>query len=95
MDTRQKETMMRLKTHSLRNGTATLAVAALMAATVGVASYISTPSGAAQASTAHRHGHANTRSREAVTFLPQLTHLVAEGDRLAGPRVRVAVAVGG
>lgn len=75
MDTRQKETMMRLKTHSLRNGTATLAVAALMAATVGVASYISTPSGAAQASTAHRHGHANTRSREAVTFRNQMRKL--------------------
>lgn len=69
---------MRLKTHSLRNGTATLAVAALMAATVGVVGHVSSPSDAAHASTnhsAHSRGHANTRSREAVTFRNQMRKL--------------------
>lgn len=78
MDTRSKETILRMKTHSLRTVTATLAVAALMATTVGVVSYISSPSDAAHASTnhsAHNKSHANTRSREAVTFRNQMRRL--------------------
>ena len=66
---------MRLKSHSLRNMTATLAVAALMAATAGVVGHISSPSDAAHASTTHSKGHANTRSREAVSFRNEMRKL--------------------
>jgi len=65
------------KTPSLRNVTAALATAALMAATVGVVSYVSAPSGAAEASTSH-YAHRNTahkRSRPAVRFRNQMRKL--------------------
>jgi hypothetical protein len=63
------------KTHPLRNATAALATAALMAATVGVVSYASSPSDAAHASTAHGQNHKATRSRQAVKFRNQMRKL--------------------
>jgi hypothetical protein len=67
-----------VKTHSLRNATAALATAALMATTVGVVSYTSTPPDVAEAATAHdnhRNNKAVTRSRAAVTFRNEMRKL--------------------
>ena len=69
---------MRVKTHSIRNATAALATAALMAATVGVMSYAPIPSDAAEASTTHsvhRMNNADKRSRQAVTFRNKMRKL--------------------
>ncbi|MDQ3963682.1 MAG: hypothetical protein M3277_07205 [Actinomycetota bacterium] len=60
---------------SLRNTTATLATAALMAATVGVVSYVSTIPDVANASTAHGQNHAVKRSRQAIAFRNQMRKL--------------------
>src|SRR5918996_5991924 len=70
-----KETKVRSKAHALRNGTAAVAVAALMATTVGVVAQVSTRSDAAEASTVHRHNKAETRSRAAVKFRNQMRKL--------------------
>lgn len=64
-----------MKAHSLRNATAALATAALMAATVGVVSYASTSTDAAHASSAHDQNHAAKRSRQAVAFRNQMRKL--------------------
>jgi hypothetical protein len=67
-----------VKTYSLRNGTAAFATAALMAASVGVASYVSTSPDAAEASTRHSVHHqsnSQTRSRPAVKFRNQMRKL--------------------
>jgi hypothetical protein len=67
-----------VKTHSLRNATAVLATAALMAATVGLVSYVTAPTDAAEASTAHsvhNNGKAHARSRQAVKFRGQMRKL--------------------
>jgi hypothetical protein len=68
---------LKVKTHSLRNTTAALATAALMAATVGVVSYVSAPTDAAEASThsVHNNSKAHTRSRQAVKFRNQMRKL--------------------
>ena len=69
---------MEAKTHSFRNVTAALATAALMAASVGVVSYVSARSDTAQASTshsAHRKATEKTRSRPAVKFRNQMRKL--------------------
>ena len=66
---------MQLKAQSLRSGTATFAVAALMAATVGVVADVSNPSDAAHASTAHAEDRADTRSREAIQLRNQMRKL--------------------
>ncbi|MGH2757458.1 MAG: hypothetical protein ACRDI3_06690, partial [Actinomycetota bacterium] len=66
---------MNAKTHSLRNTTATLATAALMAATVGVVSYGSTTPDVASASTDHDQNHSAKRSREAIKFRNQMRKL--------------------
>jgi hypothetical protein len=67
-----------VKTHSLRNTTAVLATAALMAATLGVVGFASAPRDAAEASTAHSahdNGKAHRRSRQAVQFRNQMRKL--------------------
>ena len=67
-----------MKTHALRNTTAAVATAALMAATVGVVSYVSAPTDAAEASTTHsvhKGGKAHTRSQQAVKFRNQMRKL--------------------
>ena len=67
-----------MKTQALRNTTAALATAALMTATVGVVSYVSAPTDAAEASTTHsvhNNGKAHTRSRQAVKFRNQMRKL--------------------
>jgi hypothetical protein len=67
-----------MKTDSLRNATAALATAALMAATVGMVSYLSTPSDAIEPSTTHSvhsKAQAQTRSRQAVRFRNQMRKL--------------------
>jgi hypothetical protein len=67
-----------VKTHSIRNLTATLAAAALIATTVGVMSYASDPSEAAEAATthsSHRDSNGETRSRQAVKFRNQMRKL--------------------
>ena len=66
---------MRFKAHSLRNGTAAIAVAALMAATLGVVAQISTRSDTADASTDHHQNQAATRSRQAIRFRNQMRKL--------------------
>lgn len=69
---------MKTKALSLRNTTATLATAALMAATVGVVSYVSTPPDAAEASTrhtVHRKSQPEKRSRQGVKFRNQMRKL--------------------
>ena len=69
---------LRVTTHSLRNATAAIATAALMAATVGVVSYVSTTPHTAEASTAHsshRQGKGETRSRQAVVFRNKMRKL--------------------
>jgi hypothetical protein len=67
-----------MKTHALRNTTAALATAALMATTVGVVSYVSAPTDSAEAATTHsvhNNGKAHTRSRQAVKFRNQMRKL--------------------
>jgi hypothetical protein len=67
-----------VKTHALRNTTAALATAALMAATIGVVSYVSAPTDAAEASTTHsvhNNSKAYTRSRQAVKLRNQMRKL--------------------
>ena len=67
-----------MKAHSIRNATAALATAALMAATVGVLSYAPAPSDAAEASTTHsvhRNNQVDKRSRQAVTFRNKMRKL--------------------
>jgi hypothetical protein len=67
-----------VKAHSIRNATAALATAALMAATVGVLSYAPAPSDAAEASTTHsvhRNNQVDKRSRQAVTFRNKMRKL--------------------
>ena len=69
---------MKAKALSLRNTTATLATAALMAATVGVVSYVSTPPDAAEASTrhtVHSKSQAEKRSSQGVKFRNQMRKL--------------------
>ena len=69
---------MKVKAHSIRNATAALATAALMAATVGVMTYASPPSDAAESSTTHsvhRSNHVDKRSRQAVKFRNQMRKL--------------------
>ena len=69
---------MKAKAFSLRNTTATLATAALMAATVGVVSYVSTPPDTAEASTrhtVHSKSQPEKRSRQAVKFRNQMRKL--------------------
>jgi hypothetical protein len=66
------------KTHSPRRVTATLATAALLASTVGIVGYASTPSDVARASTSHitdRKANVNTRSRPAIRFRNQMRKL--------------------
>ncbi len=67
-----------MKAHPLRNATAALATAAMMAATVGVVSYATTSSDAAEASTrhsVHRQSNGETGSRQAVRFRNQMRKL--------------------
>ena len=67
-----------MKALAVRKTTATLATAALMAATLGVVSYLSSPQDAAEASTthsAHSRTHADTRSRQAIRFRNQMRNL--------------------
>jgi hypothetical protein len=59
---------MSLQTHPVRNGVAAAAVAALLAATVGVVAQMSTQPEAAEASTARHGTHTVQRSRQAVKF---------------------------
>ena len=68
---------MNVKTHALRNTTAALATAALMVATVGVVSYTSAPSEAAESTdySVHNHNKAHKRSRQAVQFRNQMRKL--------------------
>jgi hypothetical protein len=76
--TNEKETIVKGKTHSLRNVTAAFATAALIAATVGVVTYASTPTEAAEAPTshnAHRNNRGVTRSPAAVKFRNQMRKL--------------------
>ena len=75
--TRHKETILKVKTHSLRNATAALATAAMMAATVGVVSYATTSSDVAEASnrhTVHRQS-SEKRTRPAIKFRNQMRQL--------------------
>jgi hypothetical protein len=67
----------KVKTQALRNTTAALATAALMAATVGVVSYTTAPSEAAESTTysVHNHNKAHKRSRQAVQFRNQMRKL--------------------
>jgi hypothetical protein len=67
VNAREKETTLKFKTHT-RNGTAAIAVAALMAATAGMVGHSSNASEARHASAAHRHDDVATRSREAIVF---------------------------
>ena len=67
-----------MRTHALRNTTAAIATAALMATTVGVVGYASAPTDAAEASTthkAHNNGKAHKRSRQAVKFRNEMRKL--------------------
>jgi hypothetical protein len=66
-----------VKTDSLRNTTAALAAAALMATTVGVVSYVSAPTEAVEASThrVHNNGEADQRSAKAIKFRSQMRKL--------------------
>ena len=66
-----------MKTHSLRNATAVLATAAMMAATVGVVGYATTSSDAAEATQRHtaHHQSGEARSRPAVEFRNQMRKL--------------------
>jgi CTP:molybdopterin cytidylyltransferase MocA len=69
---------LKVKTHSIRNATAALATAALVAATVGVVSYAPASSDAAEASTTHsvhRTNNADKRSRQAITFRNKMRKL--------------------
>jgi hypothetical protein len=67
---------LKVKTHSIRNATAALATAALMAATVGVVSYAPAPSDAAEAThSVHRTNNADKRSRQAITFRNKMRKL--------------------
>jgi hypothetical protein len=66
-----------VKTHLIRNATAALTTAALMATTVGVLSYAPAPSDAAEASTSHtaHRNNQDKRSRQAVTFRNKMREL--------------------
>jgi hypothetical protein len=66
-----------VKSHSLRNGSAAFATAALMAATVGVVSYVSAPTDAAEASThsVHNNGKADKQSAKALNFRNEMRRL--------------------
>ena len=69
---------MEVRIPSIRNATAALATAAVVVATVGVMSYVSTRSDAAEASTTHsvhRNCHVDKRSRQAVKFRNQMRKL--------------------
>jgi hypothetical protein len=68
----------KVKTLSLRNTTAALVTAAMMATTVGVVGYATTSSDTAEASTrhsVHNQNNAETRSRQAVKFRNQMRKL--------------------
>ena len=65
-----------MKTHPIRNATAALATAALMATTVGVMSYAPAPSDAAEVThSVHRSSNVDKRSRQAVTFRNKMRKL--------------------
>lgn len=63
-----------MKTQSLRNVIAGFSAAALLAVTIGLSSGVA-PRPDAHASTAHRQAHADTRSRDAVSFRNKMRKL--------------------